>query len=314
MDPDTFLTWLYVAVDDYCNAHLPPEPVHRGRLATLARSEVITLALFGQWRHFRCEGEFYATVTTHLHAAFPALPDRTQFNRLVRHHYDAMTRVAIGLGHRVPDAAPAYEAVDCVAARTRNSKRRGVGWMPEHTAIGWSNRLGWYEGFTVLTAVSPAGVITGFGAAPANENDRWLAETLFAARADCLPSLPCVGTPVGLCYLADSNFWGRTWLARWREQYGAPVLAKPQAGTRYRWPKWLRRWLAHHRQIVETVNHALLHTFRLDDERPHTLSGFLARLAAKVGLHNFCMGLNAQLGRPLLAFADLIDWGLAISH
>jgi hypothetical protein len=25
-------------------------------------------------------------------------------------------------------------------------------------------------------------------------------------------------------------------------------------------------------------------------------------------LHNFCIWLNAQLGRPLLAFTDLVDW------
>jgi len=31
-------------------------------------------------------------------------------------------------------------------------------------------------------------------------------------------------------------------------------------------------------------------------------------LAAKVALHNFCIWLNRQLGRPDLAFADLIDW------
>jgi hypothetical protein len=31
-------------------------------------------------------------------------------------------------------------------------------------------------------------------------------------------------------------------------------------------------------------------------------------LAAKVTLHNFCMWLNGQLGRPWLAFADLIEW------
>jgi hypothetical protein len=36
--------------------------------------------------------------------------------------------------------------------------------------------------------------------------------------------------------------------------------------------------------------------------------GFQARLAAKVGLHNFCIWLNAQLERPPLAFAELLDW------
>jgi hypothetical protein len=62
------------------------------------------------------------------------------------------------------------------------------------------------------------------------------------------------------------------------------------------------------RQIVETVYEQLAHTFRLDRERPHDLSGFQARLAAKIALHNFCMGLHAQLGRPQLAFTDLVDW------
>jgi hypothetical protein len=32
----------------------------------------------------------------------------------------------------------------------------------------------------------------------------------------------------------------------------------------------------------------LHHVFRLAKERPHALAGYQARLAAKVGLHNFC--------------------------
>jgi hypothetical protein len=315
MDPDTFVTWLYVAVDDYCKDHLPAEDTEKGgRPALLSRSEVITLALFGQWGHFRCESEFHATMRAHLRPAFPTLPHRSEFNRWVRRSWEEITQVAIGLGHRVPDAAPAYEALDALGARVRDHKRRGAGWMPDEVARGWSNRLGWYEGFSVLTAVSPAGAITGFGFAPANTNERWLADTFLAARADALASLQSVGTQVGLCYLADSGFWGLTWLDRWEHEYGATVLAKPQSDTRYRWPKRLRRWHAHYRQIVETVHNCLLHTFRLETDRPHDLSGFAARLAAKVGLHNFSMWLNAQLGRPLLAFADLIDWGLTLSH
>ena len=57
---------------------------------------------------------------------------------------------------------------------------------------------------------------------------------------------------------------------------------------------------------METVYERLEHTFRLDRERPHSLSGFRARLAATAALHNFCIWLNQQLGRPSLAFADLI--------
>ena len=70
----------------------------------------------------------------------------------------------------------------------------------------------------------------------------------------------------------------------------------------------MRRWLAGRRQIVETVDDKVHHTFRRSRERPHDLSGFQARLAAKMALHNFCIWLNEQLGRPTLAFADLVDW------
>ncbi|MFO1431625.1 MAG: hypothetical protein U1F76_16035 [Candidatus Competibacteraceae bacterium] len=62
------------------------------------------------------------------------------------------------------------------------------------------------------------------------------------------------------------------------------------------------------RQIVATVNGCLHHGFRLNRERPHDLSGFAARLSAKVALHNFCICFNEQLGHPHLAFADLIEW------
>jgi len=59
---------------------------------------------------------------------------------------------------------------------------------------------------------------------------------------------------------------------------------------------------------VETVYEKLWHTFRLNRERPHDLSGLQACLAAKIALHNFCFWLNEQLGRPRLAFADLVTW------
>ena len=48
--------------------------------------------------------------------------------------------------------------------------------------MGWSNRLGWYEGFHVLLAVNPWGMITGFGFGSASTKDQPLAETFFALR------------------------------------------------------------------------------------------------------------------------------------
>ena len=86
------------------------------------------------------------------------------------------------------------------------------------------------------------------------------------------------------------------------------MLYCPRRNSLHPWPRWRRRWLASRRQIVETVFAKLTQTFRLDRERPHHLAGFSARLGAKVSLHNFCHWLNRSLGRPALAFADLLGW------
>jgi hypothetical protein len=60
--------------------------------------------------------------------------------------------------------------------------------------------------------------------------------------------------------------------------------------------------------MVETIDAKVSHTLRRSRERPHDLSGFQARLAAKMARHNFCLWLNAQLGRQNLALADFVDW------
>jgi hypothetical protein len=72
----------------------------------------------------------------------------------------------------------------------------------------------------------------------------------------------------------------------------------------------LRRGLAGVRQIVETVDENMHHTGGLSRARLHDLTGFQARLAAKMALHNLCLRCNAQVGRPSLArgLGRLVTW------
>jgi len=192
---------------------------------------------------------------------------------------------------------------------TRDAKRRGLGWLPGQADIGWSNRVGWYEGFHLLLCVTPDGVITGFGFGAASTHDQQLAATFFALRHAPSPRLPSPGLPAQGSYVADKGFAGERPQQQWGQQSHADVVTAPhQRSKRHHWPKALRRWLAGLRQIIETVNDKLLNTFRLARERPHDLTGFQARLAAKVALHNFCLWFNQLLGRPFLAFAELLDW------
>lgn len=146
------------------------------------------------------------------------------------------------------------------------------------------------------------------GVGAASTNDRALADTLFAARANPEVHLPCVGVPISDDYVADMGFSGQLRDAAWAQAYGAVVVCPPQPQSHHAWPKPLQTWLAGLRQIIERGNDRLLTTFGLDHERAHHLSGLCARLAATMGLHNACPCLKRRAGRPDLAFANLIDW------
>lgn len=244
-----------------------------------------------------------------LKGAFPTLPERSHLNRLVRSHVGLIEEAALHLAEALGVRSCPYEALDSAAMVVRDAKRRGTGWLAGYADIGWSNRLGWYEGFKLLIAVSPTGVITGFGFSCVSTADQPMAETFFAAREHPSQRLSSVGEAASGCYVTDKGFEGAENHRRWLERYGARIIHPPKRNSRKRsWPRQLRRWVAGIRQIVETVYDKLLNTFGLHRERPHELDGVRARLAARVALHNFCIWLNEQLGRPRLSFVDLLGW------
>jgi hypothetical protein len=201
LDVDTFLTALYVIVDDLCQSRAS-ERRRPGPRASLCRSEVITLSIFARWSRFASERDFYRYAEAHLREAFPTLPDRSQFNRLVRFHADAIEEIGVRLGERLKGEAHPYQALDSSAMPVRDAKRRGHGWLAGEADIGWSNSIGWYEGFSLLAAVEPTGVITGFCFGSASTADQPLAETFFAVRAAPDPRLISVGSAFSGTYVA----------------------------------------------------------------------------------------------------------------
>lgn len=307
LDVDTFLTTLYVTVDDFCQSHTPKRKP--GPRASLCASEVITLSIFARWSRFASERDFYRYAQTNLTDAFPSLPERSQFNRLVRSHTELIEAFFLHLVALLEVRKCPYEALDSSAMPTRDCKRRGHGWLAGCADIGWSNSLGWYEGFSLLAAVDSSGVVTGFCFGAASTADQQMAETFFAVRARPNQRLISVGSVAAGPYVADKGFEGAENHRRWLDLYGAHIIHPPKRNSRKRsWSKRLRRWVAGIRQIVESVYDKLFNTFGLWRERPHELSGLRARLAARVALHNFCIWLNDQLDRPRLAFADLLGW------
>lgn len=300
------LTEVYVLIDDLLIAE--PRPVRPGPAAKLAASEIVTLALFSQLQRFASGRDFYRFAEAELRGCFPQLPHRTQFVRQLHRHAALIARVAVALGTQLAQHT-AFEILDCTAMPTRNVKRRGRGWMPGEMTIGFSNRIGFYEGAKVLTCCTPTGILTGFGMAPAHCNDRPLAEELVARRRWPDPCLPSAGPPGPGCYLADQGFGGQAIEVRWATAYHVTLLCPPQPDRHTRvWPPALRRWLIAHRQPIEAVHRNLITAFRFDRNRPHSVVGALANLAATAAIHNVFIWLNRQHGRPDLTTAGVCPW------
>jgi hypothetical protein len=306
-DPATFLTTLYVMVDDCCQTKLPPE-VHPGPRASLSRSEVVTLGLFGPWACCRGERAFSRSAQPHLGAAVPSLPPRTPCNRLLRRHHEAMAACVLPLVARWAGRPGLYAARESSAVPPREAKRRGAGWLPGLADSGWSNRRGWDEGFHLLMAVQPRGVMTGFGVGPASAQEQPLAATFCARRRPPHPRGLSVGKPALGPSGGEKGFEGQAAHVRWWAGDGAQVSCPPKRHSRPPWSKRVRRGLAGGRQSVETVYDKVHPPFGLTRERPHALPGLQARLAAKMTRQNFGIWLHEQLDRPSLAVADLIDW------
>jgi hypothetical protein len=151
----------------------------------------------------------------------------------------------------------------------------------------------WVYGFKVALSVTPAGVISSFGLAPAACDERPIGDALIAAeRHDAS--------------LADKGYASMPWERHWHAIYGALVAATPNAHTRRTWPAAVGRWAASHRQIIEQVIAQLKDLFALERHRAKTLGGLLARLAANVTAFTTGEWLNAQCGRPLRQLAGLL--------
>ncbi len=308
-DTDTFLVSLYVIADDFIK-HLPPALPHPGPDPDLTPAEVITLTCVSQWDRYRNESDFYACALRDLRSYFPKLPDYSQFNRQVCCMQSVLEQFALHLADLLHADQSLYQALDGTAVPVRNYRRRNRerGHLASKVNIGRGHRTSWFEGFHLQIAVSGEGVITGYNYAPASHKEQVLAEGLLAARSGKGQALATAGRAGNGRYLTDKGYEGKKAHQRWQSDYGAEVVTPPRRTSKQKWSKEQRLEHSSKRQIVETVFGKLHRVFRLEEERPHSEAGFAARLAAKVGLHNFCLWLNQQLGQARLGFMALLCW------
>src|SRR5512140_2910979 len=93
LDLDTFLTALYVNVDDLYQKFVQPKlPAAGGPPPKLSDSEVLCLGLAAQWRAgvpWRSERGFVRYALRHLRPYFPGMLSQSAFNRRLRRLWGA---------------------------------------------------------------------------------------------------------------------------------------------------------------------------------------------------------------------------------
>jgi len=325
LDPDTFLTTVYVEIDTFCAQH--PAPVRRGPHPRMSDSEVLTVMLVGQW-HGTSERGTLAWIAQTYHAAFPVLLSPSAFNRRARRLAGLVTTLLHDLAQRLAVWEEWFEIVDGLpvplAAWTRGKRRKCF--PPEEADLGYGGTdKSAYYGISLMLCVTGSGVITGLVTAPANNAERWSLSALLAWRHDptvvpmgieAIPSAAKHGRtlvgPVGHrlspatagpavtdVYLADRGFTGDDWDRAWRERYYAQVMTPADL------PPTLRHWFHDARQCIETVNGVLTDVLHIRFPRARTEAGLITRIVSKCAALNLGIFINRRVQRPDLALGTL---------
>ncbi len=337
MDLETFFTVLYTFVDDWYQAHvLPHKPKRGGPAAHMSDSEVLTVAIAGQWRvgvPWQSERGLVRTIRAHYLTLFPSMVQRSAFNTRVRRLWGAFILLQEAIADHLSGPEDVYECLDTLplpAFSNAQGRREEGHWLWESTVGVGGNGGGYYTGDQVLFAHHRHGAITGWLIGAADIDDRWLLEGLLSARTG-LPQLigptPHANTPrsqwteppvghigpyqaVGRWsprpILADKGFNGWRWGKHWAQEYATTVITAPPKSSQHPWPKPLRRWLASHRQVAETVYSHLVEVFGIKRLGAHSRWGQYTRVAAKMAAFNSGLFINQWLGRPLLALPTLL--------
>jgi len=339
MDLDTFLTTLYVLVDDWYKAEGAAQVRrHKAGEMQMSDSEVLTVALAGQWQvgvPWRSERGVVRYLQAHGRHWFPKMLQKSAFNERMRNLGTLLAAFQRDLSQQVGGQESLYEVGDglplpvCSLATAAREPRR---WLADSSRGHGGNHGGWFFGQRWWVSVNAQGAITGWVVAAAHINERWLLEALLSARgadgelrgpevdhhapiADRpLPPLAFMGarwatgcfpdTP----YLVDRGLNGGRWLRHWRDDYYAQVIAIPPANSPdYRaWSRADCRWHASVRQVIEGVFAILDSVFGIKRINAHSQWGQNTRLAAKAAAYNVALLFNQQLGRPLAAVSTLL--------
>jgi len=339
MDLETFFTTVYVLVDDWYKTHIAPyKPKRPGVKPRMSDSEVLSVAIAGQWQvgvPWRSERGLVRYMRAHGIGMFPTMLNKSEFNARVRDLWGAfvqMQQVVADLLKSPEDAYVCADSEPLPAFSGAQALRDKSHWLFESTLGLGGNWAEFFIGDHLFAVVTPSGAITGWLLGTAYIQDRWLLEALLSARAGCpqlvgpprdphrsfaehprppighIGPLLAAGHWANVPYLTDQGFNGERWISHWRSNYQAIVINVPPWNTAgaATWSRHDKRWLAHHRQIIDTTFAFLDGVFGVKHLNAHSRWGQYARVAAKIAAYNIGIFINLLLARPAHSFETLL--------
>ena len=129
------------------------------------------------------ERDFWCFADAHPRGHFPNLLSQSQFNRRVRALEPELRALQRDLSRKLADGSDVYRVLDTTLVRAIvrvRARRKGL--FAGQAAFGRSvSKTEWVYGFKVALVADLKGVLTSFGLAPANCDERKVGDALLAA-------------------------------------------------------------------------------------------------------------------------------------
>jgi hypothetical protein len=176
LDLETFLTTLYVMVDDLFQQHVRSKLPGCGKPTPhLADSEVLCLGLAAQWRSgvpWKSERGFLRYAHKHLRPLFPGLTTQSAFNRRLRNLWGAFLLLQEAVGQELvgQDEFEIFDGVPVPVARGARSFHPG--WLADLARRGKSGNDRYFYGLRLLLVLSASGVAGAWTMASGNVQER----------------------------------------------------------------------------------------------------------------------------------------------
>jgi hypothetical protein len=300
-DLDTFVTALYVTIDDALrtHAHLRRWRPEVGLAPKLSDAELLTMAVLQALLGFTSETRFLRHAKAHLLHLFPYVPHQSGYNKRLRRAENQLIVVIRLLAKDtelwgddtwVMDSTP----VECGRSRPTVLRSELAGWASYGYCASHSR---WFWGLRLHLVCTPSGLPVTFALANPKIDEREVARDLFESEPGLLRP--------GQIILADKGYASKefeTYLA----EHGATLVRPAMARERHRATTPLLKPL---RQLIESVNATLKTQLDLERHGGRTPGGVMTRVLQRLLALTAAIWHNHKTGQQSLRSLVAYDHG-----